>query len=67
MGIVEESGAAGAVLNHVYGYVGQNLLVWIDSYSFAPKGNHKLDQNQLDRIKEQLQDPNRDRKKRNEL
>ena len=67
MGIVEESGSAGEVLNHVYGYVGQNPLFWTDPYGLASSGNHKLDQDQVDRINEQLKDSNLDKKTKNKL
>lgn len=64
---MEESGSAGDVLSHVYGYVGQNPSYWIDPYGLASSGNHKLDQDQVNRIKNQLKDPNLDKKTRNEL
>ncbi len=38
LGVVEESGAAGEMLNHAYGYVGQNPLFWIDPYGLANSG-----------------------------
>lgn len=35
MGALEITGSAGELLNHNYGYVGQNPLFWIDPYGLA--------------------------------
>ena len=35
MGMLEETDFAGEELNHLYGYVGQNPLYWIDPYGLA--------------------------------
>ncbi len=39
IGALEETGFAGEVLNHSYGYVGQNPLFWTDLYGFGRKEN----------------------------
>jgi len=67
LGVIQESGLAGESLNHLYGYVGQNPLFWIDPFGLAAPGNHKLDQDQINTIKEKLKDPKLDKKARNEL
>ena len=67
IGALDETQFANEELNHIYGYVGQNPLAWMDSYGLAASGNHKLDADQVARIKEQLQDPNLDKKTRNSL
>lgn len=40
-GVLEETGNAGEVLNHLYGYVGQNSLIWYDPYGLAKKKYEK--------------------------
>ncbi len=35
VGTLEETGFAGGELNHLYGYVGQNPLYWLDPYGLA--------------------------------
>ena len=52
---------------NTYGYVEGNPLSYFDAYGLTAAGNHKLDPAQVDRIKEQLKDPNLDKKTRNAL
>ncbi len=59
-------GFAGGDVN-LYGYVGQNPLIWVDPYGLAARGNHKLDAGQVLKIKEQLKNLSLDNKTRNEL
>lgn len=52
---------------NTYGYVEGNPLSYFDTYGLTAEGNHKLDQAQVDQIREQLKDPNLDKKTRNAL
>ncbi|MFP1679759.1 RHS repeat-associated core domain-containing protein [Alloalcanivorax sp. C16-2] len=63
MGTLEETGSAGEVLNHVYGYVGQNPLYWIDPYGLAKGGNQNQRSSEFDGmsdadVSKQARDPN---------
>ncbi len=54
-------------LNHLYNYVNQNPLSLKDSYGLASEGNHRLQPEEVEKIKKQLADPKLDKKTRNKL
>ncbi len=44
-GMLEATGTAGELLNHIYGYVGQNPLGWFDPYGLAKNKNKARPEN----------------------
>ena len=52
---------------NTYLYAAANPLMYIDPTGLVAEGNHKLDQAQVEKIKESLKDPGLDKKERNKL
>ncbi|OMH38248.1 RHS repeat-associated core domain-containing protein [Motiliproteus sp. MSK22-1] len=52
---------------NTYVYAGGNPLIYSDPFGLVSPGNHRLDPDQVERIKERLKDPGLDKKIRNEL